>query len=739
MKIERLMNMIQDQFTPMDREWIQKAYGYAEQEYAGKLRASGETVFSHCSSVAAILMELRVTPIMLVSGLLHDIPACTDHTIADLRREFGDEVAAIVEGMRKLSSLPMIERAESFLDKPKTKKETDQADIIQDVTRAQIRRHETTNEGLRKLFLAMGDDVRVVVIKLADRLHNMRTLGGFPESEWIPFAQQTLDIFAPLANRLGIWQIKWELEDLSFRYLNPDQYADIAEKLAEKREAREQQVIGITQKLHQLMDDAGIRVEISGRPKHIYSIYRKMIDKGKPFEMVRDLRGVRILVKDIPTCYMVLGLIHNRWKPIPNEFDDYIASPKENNYQSLHTAVIYDDNKPLEVQIRTHEMNENAEYGIAAHWKYKEGGRTDQAYDQRLNWIRRLLEWRQELEDTQDSTDGMRGDIFQDRVYVFTPRGDIIDMPAGSTPIDFAYHVHTEVGHRCRGARINGKLVSLDYRLKTGDQVEVLTARQGGPSRDWLNTNLGLVHTTRARAKIRSWFIHQDHEHNLIQGKALLERELRRLDLMSFDLDVLAKVLDFRSVNDLYIALGCGNLSMGRVIRQISEMAPEVDDTLIPKTLAPTPGTPTGIAVTGMKGLLTNIAQCCTPVPGDAIVGYITRGRGATIHRVDCPNAVSLQDHSPDRIIQVSWGEPEKTYQVQIQVRAYDRQGLMMDLSSILDSEGINLRDIKMNLSHNLVNIHLQVDIKDMAQLSRALIRIENIPNVMEAHRVKPG
>jgi len=738
--IDRLKSMLQDQFTPIDREWIQKAYAYAEKAYAGQQRTSGESFLNHCTAVATILMELNVTPVMVVGGLLHDLPHCPGFSIQDIRREFGEEAAGIIEGVLNLSNLPMISRAEIFLESGEAASDRESlGNAPLDGTRVQIRRHETTNEGLRKMFLAMGEDVRVVVVKLADRLHNMRTLGSFPEAEWVPFAQQTLDIFAPLANRLGIWQIKWELEDLSFRYLNPEKYREISEKLAEKREDRERQIVAIIHKLHKLLNEAGITAQITGRPKHIYSIYRKMVDKGKPFEMVRDLRGVRVLVADVSTCYMVLGIIHNHWRPIPNEFDDYIALPKENNYQSLHTAVIYDDNKPLEVQIRTHAMNENAEFGIAAHWKYKEHGRGDTVYDQRVNWIRRLMEWRQELADTQNVSDGMRGDIFQNRVYVFTPRGDIIDLPAGSTPIDFAYHVHTEIGHRCRGARINGKLVSLDYHLQTGDQVEILTSRQGGPSRDWLNTNLGLVHTSRARAKIRAWFIHQDREHNLQQGKAMLERELRRLDLMPFDAERLARLLDYRSVDDFYIGIGCGNLSMGRVISQISELAPEIDDTLVPKPLPISTDKMTGITVTGMKGLLTNIAQCCTPAPGDPIIGYITRGRGATIHRNDCPNAQSLRERNPDRIIQVSWGEPERTYSVEIQIKAYDRMGMMADLSAILDSEGINLRDIKMNTSHNLVNFHMQVDIKDIAQLSRVLVRLENIPNVMEAHRVKPG
>jgi guanosine-3',5'-bis(diphosphate) 3'-pyrophosphohydrolase len=559
-----------------------------------------------------------------------------------------------------------------------------------------------------------------------------------PEAKRRRIAQETQDIFAPLANRLGIWQIKWELEDLAFRYVNPDKFKEIAENLAERRTDREKQIQEIVAHLLTVLTQTGIKVDISGRPKHIYSIYRKMVAKGKSFEMVRDLRGVRLIVPDIPSCYAALGVIHTHWRPIPHEFDDYIAVPKDNFYQSLHTAVIYDDGKPLEVQIRTPEMDQSAEYGIAAHWRYKEGTPRDVDYEQRVNWLRRLMDWRQDVDDAQEFVDGMKTDVFQDRVYVFTPRGDIIDLPSGATPIDFAYHVHTEIGNRCRGAKVNGKLVTLDYSLKTGDQVEILTAKQGGPSRDWLNSNLGLVKTQRGRSKIKQWFKRQNYEQNLTQGKLLLEREFHRLGLNEVDLDQLVRELDYHAQDDLYVALGCGDISIGRIINKISEVDKNNLEFLLNlKPVSETKPSPDTVVVLGLKGLLTNFGRCCNPVPGDEIVGYITRGRGATIHRQDCPNMLRLKEQ--ERVVKVSWGEPQRTYPIAVEIKAYDRQGLMVDISNILNNEGINLLDVDVKVNHNLALINLGVEIGDISQLSRVLTRLENLPNVMEAHRTRPG
>jgi len=738
--VENLLEKLPGSYSAADREMILRAYKYAEAAHEGQKRASGEPYITHTVAVAIILSELQVQPVVIAAGLLHDTVEDTQVILDDITREFGPEISRLVDGVTKLTHLPRVSRADQhdaeIFEQIAGESDADDSLVSSDMVRD--RRRDLANETLRKTFLAMGEDIRVILIKLADRLHNMRTLGFMPEKKRKRIAQETLDIFAPLANRLGIWQLKWELEDLGFRYTNPEKYKEIATNLSETRVERERQMQQISDKLKKLIMDAGVKVEISARSKHIYSIYKKMQEKNKPFELVRDLRGVRLIVPDIPSCYAALGVIHTHWRPIPNEFDDYIAGPKDNFYQSLHTAVLYDDGKPLEVQIRTPEMDENAEFGIAAHWKYKEKGPHDERYEQRINWLKKLMEWRQDVEDANEFVDGMKTDVFQDRVYVFTPRGDIIDLPAGSTPIDFAYHVHTEIGNRCRGAKINGKLVNLEYTLKTGDQVEILAAKQGGPSRDWLNSNLGLVKTQRARSKIRSWFKHQNREQNLTQGRDILEKEFRRLGLVDYSVEKLANTLDFRTVDDLYVAVGCGDISIGHLVNILSESDKTHDDffALKPST-TPRKVSGTAVSVLGLKNILTTFAKCCKPVPGDEIVGYITRGRGATIHRQDCPNILRMTDH--DRIVRVSWGEPQLTFPVEIQIKAYDRQGLMGDISTLLTNENINLNDVKLNVIHNLAHMVLVLEISDIAQLSRVLTKIENLPNVMEAHRLKPG
>lgn len=746
MKIENLMESLPANYTLIDREQILRAYQVAELAHRGQKRASGEPYITHCLAVAAILTEMRIPPAVITAGLLHDTVEDTKVTLEDLRREFGDEVTRLVDGVTKLTNLPRVERDDQHAEtdafthvqgettEPKWRPAPD---LAESPVKSRRRDRDLASETLRKTFMAMGEDVRVVLIKLADRLHNMRTLGYMPEDKRTRIAQETLDIFAPLANRLGIWQIKWELEDLAFRYVNPEKYKEIAENLAERLADRERQIQLIIQNLQQILTQAGIQADITGRPKHIYSIYRKMANKGKSFELVRDLRGVRLIVPDVPSCYAVLGIIHTHWRPIPHEFDDYIASPKDNFYQSLHTAVIYDDGKSLEVQIRTPEMDQSAEYGIAAHWRYKEGTTRDSDYEQRIDWLRGLMDWRSDVDDAQEFVDGMKTDVFQDRVYGFTPRGDIIDLPAGSTPIDFAYHVHTEIGNRCRGAKINGKLVTLDYALKTGDQVEILTAKQGGPSRDWLNSNLGLVKTQRARAKIKQWFKKQDRDQNLAQGKLILEREFRRLGLENSDLEKIARDFDFRNLDDLAIAVGCGDLGIGRIINKLSEADTESLENLLNTKAISETGKSDSVTVLGLKGLLTVFARCCNPAPGDDIIGYITRGRGATIHRRDCPNILRIKEH--ERLVKVSWGEPHTTYPVSVQIKAYDRQGLMVDISNILNNENSNLIDIDLKVNHNLAVIDIVVEVKDIEQLSRILTRIENLPNVMEAHRLRPG
>jgi GTP pyrophosphokinase len=747
MRIKTLLESLPETYSSADRELVQRAYRVAEQAHEGQTRASGEPYISHCLAVAAILAELCVPPAVISAGLLHDTVEDTELTLKDIHRDFGDEIALLVDGVTKLTQLPRVSRGDQHsneqAEEEKIRELAEKRGLpdpdleVDELTRS--RRYDAVSETLRKTFLAMGEDIRVVLIKLADRLHNMRTLGHLPKNKRKRIAQQTMDIFAPLANRLGIWQIKWELEDLAFRYLEPDIYKEIAENLASRRGDREREMKHVISALQSGLSKEGIKADITGRPKHIYSIYKKMHRKGVPFAMVFDVRGVRIIVPNIPTCYSTLGVIHTHWRPIPDEFDDYIAAPKDNFYQSLHTAVVFDDGNTLEIQIRTPEMDQGAEYGIASHWRYKEGVERDEDYERRIVWLRSLMEWRQDVIDASEFVDGLKSDVFEDRVYLFTPRGDIIDLPAGSTPIDFAYHVHTDVGHRCRGAKVNGKLVSLDYQLKTGEKVEILTAKRGGPSLDWLNPNLGLVKTQRARSKIRRWFKVQAREKNINQGKTVLEKELRRLGLSQLNLEKLAKEFNFKSIEELYEAIGNGDISISRIVNHLT--VPEVESDgyeLIAKPSAETGvSAPDSVVILGLRGLLTNFARCCNPTPGDDIVGYITRGRGATIHRQDCPNIMRIKDR--ERLVMVSWGEAKNTYPVPVQMKAYDRDGLMRDVSTLIAEEGINMGKVAVEVNNNLAIFDMILEVRDLAQLSKVLDRLENLANVLEAHRVRPG
>jgi GTP pyrophosphokinase len=747
MRIEEVIERLPEIFSPVDRELIQRAYRFALQAHDGQERASGEPYVNHCVAVAAILADMHVPPQVIAAGLLHDVLEDTEITHDELQRDFGEEITKLVDAVTKLTSLPRVSRSDRIeeTEEERLQREAAERRGLPDPDeeaqqRMRSRHYDLASENLRKTFLAMAEDPRVVIIKLADRLHNMRTLGYMPEAKQVRIAHETMDIFAPLANRLGIWQIKWELEDLAFRYVNSDMYKEIARNLQERRSERERQVNEISKRLRKVMNQAGVEAEISGRPKHIYSIYRKMIRKGVPFELVHDIRGVRIIVRERNDCYAALGVIHTNWRPIPGEFDDYIASPKDNFYRSLHTAVVYDDGKTLEVQIRTPTMDQNAEYGIAAHWLYKEPATHDPDFERRVVYLRQLMEWRQDVEDAQEFVDGMKTDVFGDRVYVFTPRGDIIDLPAGSTPIDFAYHVHTEIGHRCRGAKVGGKLVSLDYTLKTGDQLEILTAKRGGPSRDWLNPHLGLVNTQRARSKIRRWFKRQARDQNIHHGKAVLDRELRQLGLKGLNLEKLARSFEYKTVDDFSAAIGCGDIHLGRVINELVLAEEEEDIFEFPAAAPQDKGAQiTGeVSVLGLKGLLTNLARCCNPAPGDHIVGYITRGRGATIHRMDCPNVMRIRDK--ERLVKVSWGKPSNAYPVPVRVKAYDRDGLMRDISTLIADERINMSKVRVDVTgRNLAVFDLILEVQDVEHLSRVLDRLERLSNVIEARRIRPG
>jgi GTP pyrophosphokinase len=706
---------LQNGRSDAERDLLRRAFDLASRAHANQKRASGEPYIQHCLAAAQMLAELHLDTDTLAAALLHDTLEDTEVTYAQLESEFGEQIAKLVDGVTKLGHI----------------------DQLSGMSERNIN-EDTQAESLRKMFLAMVDDVRVVLIKLADRLHNMRTLGSLPEDKRKRIARETLEIFAPLANRLGIWQIKWELEDLALRHLEPKTYKEIAALIDERRPDREGYIAKIVERVQEELDKAGILAEVQGRPKHIYSIYRKIRRKGVDFDQIYDVRGVRIIVESTPDCYAALGVVHSLWRPIPGEFDDYIATPKDNMYRSLHTAVVGPEGKPLEVQIRTYEMDYTAELGIAAHWRYKEGHKQDPVFDNKIAWLRQLMEWRQEVTDAHEFIDSLKTDVFQDRVYTFTPKGDIIDLPAGSTTIDFAYHIHTEVGNRCRGAKVNGKLVGLDYQLQNGDQVEILTSKRGGPSRDWLNPHLGYVKTSRARSKIRQWFKRQNREENIVQGRELLERELKRLGLNETPYDQIAKKFNYDKVDDLMAAIGAGDINAHQIAGRALELAEPEEEILEIPSVRTIPAAPTtGIRVNGVGDLLTHLARCCNPLPGDDIVGYITRGRGVSIHRQDCPNMLRMKDQ--ERLIEVDWGTEEvaETHPVNVRVEAYDRQGLLRDIASIVADEAINLSaaNVATRKKDNIATMMVTLEISDIDQLSRVLARIERLPNVVEARR----
>lgn len=732
MELKQFTSKFPKAYSKADRALLIKAYQFADKVHRDQTRANGLPYITHCVGVANILIGMDASPNLVAAGLLHDVQIDGNISSEILQNEFGKVISTFVEDVTKITSLQKLSRGDQHED------ERTPLPITEELTDS--RKADSVAEVLRKMLLAIGDDIRVVIIKLADRLHNMRTLSAMPPDRQHKIAQDTLDIFAPLANRLGIWQVKWELEDLGFRYTNPKKYREISDQIALRHSRRQQEINQIVQHLEQLFKKSDVNAKVYGRPKHIYSIYRKMERKGQEFDAIRDLRAVRAIVNDVESCYKALGIIHMNYLPIPGEFDDYIAAKKPNNYQSLHTSVIYADGKPLEIQIRTPEMHQNAEYGIAAHWRYKEtSALISSSYEQKVTSMRGLLAWSQETEDSQEILEGMRSDIFRDRVYIMTPKGDVIELPDGSTPIDFAYAVHTDIGHRCRGAKINGKLVTLDYTLKTGDQVEILTSNRGGPSRDWLNPSLAMVKSSKSRTKIKQWFKQQDRDQNLAHGKEQIDREFKRLGLTQVDLPQIALDLNLRSVDDLYVGIGTGDLPIGRLINRVSELQRESLTDELP-VLPATPSKPTdtsSIMVMGLSGLATQMAKCCNPMPGDPVIGYITRGRGATIHRSDCPNVLRVQEK--ERLINVSWGSAEKTYPVPLQIKAYDRQGLMSDISSIITSEPVRLVDLSMKTTGHLVIFKLIVEVQGINQLSRLLTRIEHVPNVTEAIRVRPG
>src|SRR4051812_43113704 len=704
----RLLSAVHQHHPQADLAVVDRAFDLAVEAHSTQVRASGEPYVTHPIASAQILAELGIDPVALAAALLHDVPEDTEYSLADVEDAFGPEIAHLVDGVTKLS-------------------------------RFSTHTHEQQQaENIRKMFLAMADDIRVVLIKLADRLHNMRTLGALKPEKQQRIARQTMEIYAPLAERLGIWQIKWELEDLSFKVLEPEAFPELAKLLDTRRRGRESYIERAIDELRPRLEAAGIEGELQGRPKHIYSIWKKMQRKGAEFGEIYDVYAIRLLVDEIRDCYAALGIVHALWRPIPGQFDDYIAVPKNNLYQSLHTAVIALDGKPLEIQIRTHAMHQVSEVGIAAHWRYKEGSKAERDYDAKLAWLRQLMEWQRDVSDSDatEFVEGIKLDIFQDQVFVFTPRGDVKDLPAGATPLDFAYRIHTDIGHRTIGAKVNNRLVPLDYRLKNGDIVEIVTTKgEHGPSRDWMN----VVRTSHAREKIRQWFKRKDRDENIVHGKESLERELRRLARTSLGAvgaertAEVAKQYNFEQVDDFFAAIGYGAISAQQVVMRLGV----VDDgqTALPTSAPVAPARTGGVRVKGVGDLLVRFAKCCHPIPGDPIVGFITRGKGVTVHLHSCPTVINEREIG--RLIEVEWeAAPAETYPIAIRVEAYDRTGLLNDITQVVAENKVNIVSaaVSVNPDHTAIVI-ATLQVSSVAQLARVMSRIEQLKDVLSVQR----
>jgi len=710
------------QYNPhADLQLLKRAFAFASEAHAGQKRNSGDPYITHPVSVAYILASLNMDMDVLVAGLLHDTVEDTGITLEDIENNFGSEVVQLVDGVTKLSRLEYRSKEERQV------------------------------ENLRKMFLAMARDIRVIIIKLADRLHNMRTLQYQQERKQREVALETLEIFAPLAHRLGIFRLKWELEDLSFRFSNPEKYYELSDLVASTREKREETIRTIVAILQNKMQEVNIKAEIQGRPKNLYSIYTKMQKQQLEFNQIYDVMAVRVLVDSVRDCYAVLGTVHTLWVPIPGRFKDYIAMPKSNMYQSLHTTVVSPQGGPLEIQIRTWEMHRTSEYGIAAHWRYKEGGGKEGDLDRKLSWLRQILDWQKDLKDAREFMEGLKIDLFDDVVFVFTPKGDVIEFPAGSTPLDFAYRVHTQVGHNCIGAMVNDKIVPLDYVLKNGDRVEILTSKQSrGPSRDWLK----VAKTSQAKNKIRQWFKKEHREDNIVRGRDLMDREIKKYGLEpdSIKSDQLleqCKKMNLAGLDDLYAAVGDGIVSATGLVNKLREKAErENKKKLISEGLEEllqlsesrslsSWGKPThGIRVRGVDNLLIRLAHCCNPVPGDDIVGYITRGRGVSIHREDCPNVEQMLDE-PERLVEVAWDEDfHSPFQVHLEIVGADRAGLLNDIMAVLMDLKISANWVTARgRKDNTGVVEIILNIKNKEQLDYIVNRISRVQKVYSVHR----
>jgi guanosine-3',5'-bis(diphosphate) 3'-pyrophosphohydrolase len=706
-RFRHVRDAVAKHYPQADLEPLRQAFELAEIAHHSQSRVSGEPYITHPLAVAQILADIGIDPVAVAAAILHDVPEDSDFTLADLEERFGAEVAQLVDGVTKLSKFSTHSH------------------------------EEQQAENIRKMFLAMADDIRVVLIKLGDRLHNMRTLYALPSDKQARIARQTLEIYAPLAERLGIWSVKWELEDLAFKTLEPEAYRELARMLDTRRKGREAFIRRAIDALRPELEAAGIVAELSGRPKHLYSIWKKMQRKSADIGEIYDVYAIRVLVDEVKDCYAALGVVHSMWHPIPGQFDDYIAVPKPNLYQSLHTAVIALDGQPLEIQIRTQPMHAVSEVGIAAHWRYKEGSRADREYDAKLAWLRQVMDWQRDVSDATEFVEGVKLDIFQDQVFVFTPKGEVKDLPAGATPLDFAYRIHTDIGHRCIGAKINNRLVPLDYRLKNGDIVEIVTTKsEHGPSRDWLN----LVRTTHAREKIRQWFKRQERDENITHGRDSLERELRRLARTSLAavgqdriLEV-ARAYKMDNLDDFYAAVGYGAIGAQQVVSRLGV----VDDAqlaLPPTAPPPSQSRQGGVRVKGVGDLLIRFGQCCHPIPGDPITGFITRGKGVTVHLQNCQTIMGERETA--RIIEVEWErEVQQTYPISIRLEAYDRTGLLSDVSQVVAENKVNILAANVAVTPDrTATVRATLEVASVAQLARVMSRLEQLKDVISVQR----
>ena len=723
--LKEFMDYVHSYLGDDECDQIMKAFTLADKAHEGQFRASGEPYIMHPLAVAEILAHLQIDHITLIAALLHDVVEDTEYTKEDIEKLFGAEVAFLVDGVTKLNQFQY---------------ET---------------KEDRQMENYRKMILAMAKDVRVVVIKLGDRLHNMRTLKHMRSDKQKRIAKETLEIFAPLAHRLGIFNVKWELEDLSFRYLEPDKYYDLVDQMKQKRQAREDIVNDTMEQLTKALGEAGIKADIKGRPKHFYSIYKKMKKDNRDLSQIYDLLAVRVIVDTVPDCYAVLGIAHSIWKPLPYRFKDYISMPKSNMYQSLHTTVIGTMGQPVEIQIRTWEMHRVSEYGVAAHWRYKEGNKgADKEFDQKVAWLRQVLEW-QDTSNPKELVNALKLDVFSGEVFVFTPKGDVVKLPIGSVPLDFAYRVHTDVGHRCVGAKVNGKIVPLDYTLQNGDIVDIITSKTGKPSLDWLN----IVGSSESKNKIRNWFKRENKEENIEKGLEALEREAKHLNYSWKELcsdnriQQVVKQLKSNTENELYAACGYGGIPVSTVLLRLVELykkskehedARKTTEQIIEKLKvqgAKKAKNGTGVLVKGEPGVMVRMAKCCNPVPGDDIIGYITRGRGVSVHRSDCTSL----GHTPEdleRMIEVSWDEASsESFHVGIDIQAYDRSGILMEVMAVLSELKITITNMNAKVLENTKNvmINIVVEIRDISQLDFVMTKLRRIREVYTVQRSKGG